>query len=473
MAWEDKYVWNPNRYIAEGLLPAFDTSKSHGPNRSILILANAAMSMFNNSLRRSAFKSHLLLLDWVYDIRRKSGFHAGGPVRMLLWCPQKDTTAILPRTILYRSKLSLALETTCHVEEIIGSDETARGKQRKRDQNVELMSEKRVAEHMHKSGIAVPAGRETELYRQVQEGKMHAGEDDAGEIAPNSSVRTRGWHKELQDLQQRFEANEFAKAEGMLRVDKSKTPKRATLTPPYARLVELERNIKHIRKRTNATEQLLQEQAEIDALDTQAFKLPQNDPQQHTLLQKIQERKEKLQDCVDNTTSPNVRKEFVYFKHDRKAFSQNPPLLMWDQRRANSLKAYDDEFYPPNGLCLLDIEPKHPLPFPQVAGEGDSFAMLLTALWQNRNDNLIALDQIAPGAFDALTPMVPALTDPGRGGERDIRDLPINRLTPEMMYGLTKAWIDWPFRPDLIDLLRKGKFDEDVDVLDTQRRGRL
>lgn len=382
---------------------------------------------------------------------------------MLLWCPQKDTTAVLPRTIVYRSKVSLSLELTCHVEEIVGSDETARGKQRKRDQSLELMSERRVFEQMRKSRVTVPAGRETEAYKQVQEEGMRAKDDEVEQNASGTSVPARSWHKELEYLQQRFVAGDFAKAEGMLPGNRGKNTTGARLTPEYARLAELERNIKWVRKKTGATEQLLQEQAEIDALDTQAHNLPQEDPQQQAILQEMEERKERLQRRLDDTRSPQTRDDFEYFKHERKAFDHNPPLLMWDQRRADPLMAYSEEFYPGNGLCLLDIQPEHSPPYPMTTAESDVFSPLISALWQNGKVNVTTLDQIAPGAVDALVPKVPALTDPSRGGERDVRDLPISRLTPEMAYGLTKAWVDWPFKPDLVDLLRKSSHSQEDD----------
>lgn len=454
LTWEDKDCWKPDRYVAEGLLPPFEASNSQEPNKSILVIANSTISPPKSRARNFGSKSHIVLLDWVHSIRRRVGFHACGAVRMLLWCPVKDTTAIVPRTILSRSKISLSLEMTCHVEQIVGSDETARGKQKIRDQTVELMNAKRVFERMRDSGITLPAGRESELYKQVQEDSKHAVDDDAGIQTSGATVRVRGWHKELQNLQQEFAAGEFAKAKGMRPGDQSKIPRGAewTWTPKYARKVELENNLKHIHKRTQAAEQLLQEQAKIDTLGTRATNLPSKDPQKYAMLQEMRERKEKLQERLDKTMNPHVREEFFNFKHDRKASSQVPPLLMWDQRRAESMKAYDEEFYPEHSLSLLDIEPKQPLLYPLAEGDGSLSTKLLSALFQNGKNNLTTLDTLAPGAFDALVPKVPALTDPNRGGERDVRDLPISRLTPEMAYGLTKAWMEWPFKPDLIDL---------------------
>ncbi|KAL8721419.1 MAG: hypothetical protein Q9225_001894 [Loekoesia sp. 1 TL-2023] len=456
--WQDEDVWEPGRYVAEGLLPAFDTSKAREPEQPILILANTAIPT-PRSTERVRAKSYMKFLDWGNDVMLGSGFHAGGgPIRMLMWCPEKEVTPALPRTIRSRSKLSLFLEMTSHVEAIVSADV---GTQKIRDRGVELMSGQQVARRMQSSGITIPDGRHTDLYEQVQEELVLSAATEKGSRAPNTEVRIRGWHRELQNLQQRFEAGEFLKAEGMSPGEAiKKRPKGTKLTPEYARLVDLERELKHIQKRTKVIDELLQEQAEIDALDLRAYDSNLEASQQAAAQTELQERKKKLQERVESTPGQHIREEFQYFKHERKAYSQNPPLLIWDRRTAEPLKSYDEEFYPEKGLCLLDIKPKQPLQYRMTAAQGTIFSLLMTALYRCPAHNLSVLDQIAPGAFEALTPKIPALTDPSRGGERDLRDLPIDRLTPEMAYGLTVAWQDWPFKPDLADLLLKGPLSD-------------
>lgn len=368
---------------------------------------------------------------------------------MLLWSPASETTHALPHSVLLRTKLSLLLEMTCHVEEIVASNLTGQGRQRQRDQHVQLMSERRVVEKMRKSGVTMPPGRETELYKQVVEE-----DDDDEHHASGTLIRTRAWHKELEDLRQRFADGQFTKAEGLPQGYRGKIPKGATVTPEFDRLSQLEANLTHVRKRTGMTDQLLQEQAEIDALDARAYNCSPSDPQHHAILKELDERKELLHKHMDDFRNLHIRNEFEHFNHDRKAFSQTPPLLLWDRREADPLKAYDEEFVPESGLCLLDIQPKHPQPCTMTPAEFDLFFPFVSTWWLSGRENLTTLEQIAPGAIDALVPQVPALTDPRRGGERDIRDLPLYRLTPEMACGIMKAWVNWPFKRDLVDVLR-------------------
>lgn len=385
--------------------------------------------------------TYRLLRDWCHDINLNSGFHAGGPVRMLLWFPEKEKKAILPRTILYRSRLSLLLEMTTHTEEVVSADETLTRKEKIRDRVTELASERRVAKSMQEMGILIPDGRSTQLNEQV-------GGNDKGLQATSTEVRTRGWHKELYNLQQRLKSGEFTQTKG---TEPSVITKRllpgTMLTPEYARLVELERNLRHIEKRTKLVEEFLQEQSKIDSLDAQAYDSNIGKSQQAVLLDEVQERQKVLKERLQKTKGKHTRDEFKSFKDDRRAYSQNPPLLQWDQRKANPLKAYNAEFYPETGICLVDVDAKEKLPYPMTAAQLSLYSVLMAALWKQPSSDLSLLNNVAPGAFEAITPQIPALTDPSRGGERDLRDLPINRLTPEMIHGIVMAWCDWPFQP--------------------------
>ncbi|KAF2207370.1 hypothetical protein CERZMDRAFT_91799 [Cercospora zeae-maydis SCOH1-5] len=44
--------------------------------------------------------------------------------------------------------------------------------------------------------------------------------------------------------------------------------------------------------------------------------------------------------------------------------------------------------------------------------------------------------------------MVPAITDPRKGGRLDPKHMKVRQLTSEMLEGLIKAWFEWPFKPD-------------------------
>ncbi|KAL8813162.1 MAG: hypothetical protein Q9223_001296 [Gallowayella weberi] len=453
--WGQRDTWTPDRYVAEGLLPALNTRDPKEYNRSILILANTAVPTHQGQPPKTLLK----LLDWANDMMRGSGFYVGGPVRVLLWCPEKDANTVLPRTIQYRTKLSLLLEMTCDIEEIVGSRGSLAEKAKKRDQAVEMESAKRVARQMQKSGVEIPPGRETELHKQAQEALAQSESNETGREMETTPIRTRSWHKELQDLRQKFKDVEL-KGHGTKRKTVVNAPPHLKKDPAFRRFMTLERLLKHVQKRTGSVEELLQEQSQIDALDLQAQDSSCDEPQRTAILAEIQNRREVLHERLEKLGGRTTQDAFQFYKHERKAYAQDPPLLMWDRRRAEPLQAHEEEFRPAKHLRLLDIEPRHPLPYPMTLPERNLFPMLTTAMWHSGRANLKVLDQIAPGAFDAVTSRVPSLRDPTRGGERDLLQLPIYRLTPEMVHGLTKAWFDWPFRPNLAEVILRSSFYE-------------
>ena len=458
--WDADQYWQPHRFIAEGLLPGPSSHASRESNNSLLILANAAMASKSPRGRPNS-TIHYRLLNWSRDIRTASGFHAAGPVRMLLWCPEKDKTSILPRTFIYRTKLSLLLEMTNHVEEIVSSDISLGLKHQKREQRLELLSGRRVADTMQQFGIHIPAERRTELQKEIHEALAQLGSDEITPLTSSSSLPTRDWHKELRELRDRFDAGEFVQAEGEAPRSRRRVKDPSKLTLEYLRLVELERNARHVQKRHDLVDGLLARQAKIDSLDLKVHNNDLDEPTRAAALSEMRRENEELKGYLQNRKGIHTRQLFEYFKHDRRAYEQDPPLLMWDRRNAEPLKAKLEEFHPPKGLCLFDMQPRQPFPYSMTPAQDSIFSALVTTLWYSAPDTLKVLDQIAPGAFDALTSRVPAVWDPRRGGERDLADLPLRRVTPQMAYGLVEAWQDWPFKPDLLDLLRKGNLRED------------
>lgn len=455
---------NPDRFVADGFLSPFPAAaQPTAPNNEILMLVSGALQpVVLESDRVPKFR--LRLRQWCRDINSQSGFHANGPVRMLAWVPEKEKVAILPQTIIHRDKLSLDFEMNCHIEKIVTSDYVSR---QQRDKSVDLMSRQQVASRMQQLGIKVPPNRQIDPRKDVQEAIAPTDNNEPAPQVSTASLHARGWHDELQTLRQRFQAGEFARSnmDPPGKAEK-RLPKGRVLTPEWLRMVELERNLKKNAKRSGEVDDLLREQAEIDVLDSQAHDPTLDEAKRLVAMQELQERKEKLKQCLGLKPSRH-RLDFEYYKQDRRAFAQNPPLLMWDRRSAEPLRAYGEEFYPQKDMCLLDIEPRFPPPYPLTsAGQASFFQSLMQTLFLNPADNLRALDKIAPGAFDAIIPKVPALSDPARGGERDIENLPIRRLTPEMAHGILLAWFEWPSKPELSYLLANGTrlISEDVDI---------
>lgn len=150
-----------------------------------------------------------------------------------------------------------------------------------------------------------------------------------------------------------------------------------------------------------------------------------------------------------------------------------PPTLNRDRRPYEPLQVQPDEFWPQYEITLLDIMPEtRDLSAPGIADrrEGTKICQeLLKHLYNSPKIPVpVALDRIAPNAAQDLIPEVPALADVRRGGRLDVNQMVVRMLTPDMVEGLVKAFMEWPFRPSAVEMALSqdpglGQEDDETD----------
>ena len=140
------------------------------------------------------------------------------------------------------------------------------------------------------------------------------------------------------------------------------------------------------------------------------------------------------------------------------AYRQDPPLLYWDRRRAEPLKANATEFFPKADLVLLDLQPRSLWPILQenFPKNYDVLEYILSNLLNQPSQTVQeGLKSLAPGAFESLVPECPSITDPKKGGNPHLDVMTVRCLTLEMLKELIEAWTKWPFRPTRREVLAK------------------
>ncbi|KAL8831353.1 MAG: hypothetical protein Q9191_000909 [Dirinaria sp. TL-2023a] len=393
--------------------------------------------------------SHFRALSFVNALRKGTELHSQGPIRMLMWLAEAEKTSILPRTVALRRKTALQVETYFHVEEIVGIGKRL---QVHREDRLEYESGRAVAHRMEKAGIDIPSHRQDEVQKEIQKAMSSPGVD----VPIAAAELSRDWKKELQQLQEEFDQGKFSQFEGgpvgPNEVRRYKSYPRNGLTAKYLRLRELRHNRKDTSKQLAEVEGLLQEEAKIDRLDDQLLHLDLDPEARSAKIIKRDRIASSLQASLENT-QPKIAARFNFLGDDRRAFALEPPLLMWDRRGAEPLMAQDDEFFPNHNLALLDFQPRVPLQYPLTATQTIYFDYICQLLLNNGNQTVKNLAHAAPGAFEALTPQVPALRDPRKGGRFNLENFRVRNLTPEMVYELALAWEKWPFRPPISDLM--------------------
>ena len=436
--WDGEKVRHPDAYVEEGLIPDVEEARREGS--LVLMVANFAGQKARRMDTDVGSKAHIRAIDFTHSARHNRGFHAYGPTRLLMWMTDEEKRPLLPRTVGYRHKLAAYLEASFHVEEILG--ETANDTKVNREDALEIESRKRVAERMAKEGIVLPPDRQLDLK----------------DVMYNLSQTSRSWHREFEELDEGLKSQRISQFVGqppgpLVAVGRSGVKKKGTpgLTPEYNRWRLLRNVLMGENKQIDKANQYLRKQEEIDKLDLEAHRDGIDPKTQEELLGTLDAKVREYKDAL-SSLSQKDRYRLMFMDDDRRAFAMDPPLLMWDQRKAEPLIAQSDEFWPSKeGLALLDFQPKIPQPFPTNREQSTYFNMLATELMGVKGPNNIKLlNKIAPGAFEALVPKVSAFTDPRRGGRREVESIRNRVLTPEQLYGLAMAWDKWLFKPQYL-----------------------
>ena len=157
-----------------------------------------------------------------------------------------------------------------------------------------------------------------------------------------------------------------------------------------------------------------------------------------------QERRTELQNQLTSWKAqvdrlpPNVEPLLWQRIDDRRAFRQDPPILLWDRREAEPLAVFEEDFFPQQEMCLLDFHPRSI--WPVFSGENisnyDYFEFILGAFFINSNHSVIhGLKALAPGADEWIIPRCPSLINLTNGGLTDLNILSIRTLNQKHATG--------------------------------------
>lgn len=443
-------------------LKHFVPTASGSINNSLLLVANIAYPpRVAHQLRIP--QSQKWLHQLLRMIRDKSGFHAYGLIRSLLWVLDEEKSVILPRSISNRQKLAAEIEICSTTEEVAGADAAA-GNDR-RLLSLDIGSAKRVAQAMQNRNIDTPEGRRSMLHEMVTE---QAGQNvnDQGERTDPDRFTQRKWHDELEALKEDFKNGVFTeyvdqstqgsdkrksiantpKANKARNITHPKRPK----TAQWTRMIGLIYSIKAQRSQNAKADSIAIELADLDARQDALENCKLNEDERSLKRKEFEDKITQLQERAESRVK-GFAKKVAFYADDRRAAQQIPPLLQWDRRSAEPLVVHDTEFHPKLPMALLDMQPRHVKTTPD-------FDLLLTSIFKRPSQPIgRTLDSLAPGAADALIPEIRGLRS--RVNPGDFRP---RVLTQEMIDDLFAAWGKWPFRPSLAKLWSiNGEVSED------------
>lgn len=424
-------VWSElNEVLTEEHLPhqVERDPRTETPQRNDTLLVTANLSFFPKRRYRSfANVTQLLLYQFINSIRSGTLFQKYGLVRMLIWVGEEEKSAIVPRTIQRRKRLSIDAEmSTEYVAEVAGAD-AAKGQDGSpdrfaRDHAIDLESVRGVLERMTASGAAIPPGRETSLVREFT--ALSKATQAAVQAGSKPAVFDRPYRAELERLEADFAAGKISAAADQQR---------------QRRLTDLRYKVQWELRRHQAIHDMLSDTTITPAEWADRIK-----------------RLDKY-----------LRIEFLLTRDNLHVFRQDPHVLTWDRRPVEPLAVRDTEFFPNVPCALLDIQPKatHPLlreMGPGTNRAGDMFAVILSSMMRSSIDPLgKVLESIYPGAKDGVLPNCPSLTA-GAGMPSGYAEWNARSLNERQLVEILEAWMEWPFRPRFSELVARESEDSDL-----------
>ena len=407
--------------------------------------------------------AHMAVHQFFYHaIRAHSHVHAYGLIRMLLWMTDEDKDKIVPQDLYQRGKFALDMEMSGSTAIIVSSGKLS-AEVGFSDQ--EIRSAKRVVKTMYQDGMQPPPARQTLEYQQACNALLQENDsptDSQPQQSTKDVVKLR-WEgeRELAMLEQAYAAGELNVTEtrpSQGQASPRGRKRKISDDPRWQRLLQL-------RHHYNMLKSSYEKLSPLACLDEDIFQLELTLTTENLSEDETARVTKEMQSKTDQLKSR--RADLNVIEQHRLAVmidntfvrNRNLPLLQWDQRTFEPLRAEKDEFYPPNNLCLLDFQAKPPRIFQTIdqSADGQLASWFVSALFFNRFSPVTsALDSCAPGATDALIPQAPSVTDPRKGGRLDPNELRVRVLTLEMVEELVKAWNNWPFRPSLSELRLTG-----------------
>lgn len=430
--------------------------------------------------------------------------HRQGPVRMLLWVPEQDRGIFLPEHTVHNTEKQAAISLAMNVQAVVEVEkvlsrkiEVTEWSTAGRWTGLHLASEDKVSHRMSRYGMQVPSGRtirrlvrdDCTTQKQASKSPFEVQYETVEEVDIVLAELERHWNnEELQFEDFGMDSSGFGKyrpdevyplltyteladavSENPTKSHRSMLKTRArkeqgiepgSLPHREAHLAALPPKRPEVAYLTGADVRMaLYADATLRGINLEMHCKILEEKGHDTA--ELERRIIHLQNSIAAKSLPIID-EYERFVEDWVSFFSPTPLLTVDRREYEPLKASPVDFDPQHNLNLLDFTPTNrDMTVPGLADRGKAAAAcrdLMNFMFMFKGQSVTSvLDRIAPNASTDLICQVPAMTDPRKGGRLDPRHLKVRHLTAEMLEGLTKAWFEWPFRPEGWEFLANSR----------------
>jgi len=439
---ESGIVWkNVDKILTPEFLPhQVEQPRTFGPDsqpptRNDTLLVTANLSMFP-SRKFLSFDSLALMVAFqlVSAIRAGGLFQKYGQVRMLLWMSPADMRTLFPRSAQIRRRGPIDAEVNTEwIREVVGPEYTDEQTDRykfQRDSNLEFQSAVDTVARMREQGLVMPAGRETVLYKQIQEVYESGTTDFTGYQADPNSRFSPHVAKEAQRLEEAYARGEIERG-----------------TPEYVKLTRKRAYRAWIVNRANQKSALLDELEMV----TELFDAGRTDD----AVRMAAEWNKKM----GGLNAP-LRADTILQRDNLHLFRKK--TMHWDRRPYEPLVHKPTDFFPNYPCSLFDIQPKVPHWLLRDVGRhslqrgGEHFDLILRHVSSVLGGTLSkTFAGIWPGIVDGVLAQCPSLHETKLNGSPvpGYGELTPRCLNEHQWAEIMERFFDWPFKPSFQELV--------------------
>lgn len=433
-------------------------------NKSLLVTGTVSRRYRGRAHVNNVHNANLLLNHMVQASQTNSLFHGYGLVRMLFWHPEDTRSTVLPDMVAARGGYSATQDVAADLVMVAGKD-THSLSNTDSENPKRLLAKWRwggldqiradgVLEEMEKTGMHMPAHRQTTVYKAAVERKARTTEEKEEEAQCFNPIQTLADESSLDEAMTAHE--EKVKSFHALQTVKTKgvgMGKRGFLDVPY----KFKFPDAALRVFTTADLTRLGPYMDLwgNQITLEAAYASRKSTYTTEVCVQIEQRLRKVAGQLQatfvdkNMIAKQSRTPVQSLQNEIIAF--NGKVLPYDRRPYEALTTDVEEFWPQFGMYLLDIQPRAEnlaADYVSAVEANELMRQLITTLWQLSASAVpMAIDRIGPGAANDLLPQVPELTDASKGGRLDAEDMTVRTLTRDMLQSLTSAYLEWPFRP--------------------------
>ncbi|KAK0830208.1 hypothetical protein LTR03_015922 [Friedmanniomyces endolithicus] len=442
-------------------------------NPTLLVIGNLSRQYKVMARARSVHFGALILQQFLHAALTNQLFHRSGLVRMMLWLPEAEKYTLFPTSEVYRHSLNARLGVGSSLTEVVGTVDlydTADSfyfRRRRRPPVLEAIIADRAQRRMDDLGMQPPPGRALLHDRPKPDGSAF--------LSPfETTVST--W----QDLEAEVTTTEARLAE-LVQLDRGDR-RRGTPSQRQQREQAMLRSMKHPQceasgetfkgSGNNVTWIAVWADLGMRVLNLEvALRQLEEKGEDAATYERVRDRILKLDhdsDTIATSESMNMAEFAQRVVEQQQACLMDPPIIALDARAYEPLKATPSDFWPNSELMLLDMVPKGR----DLAVEGLASKREMSKLCETFCRSLLesptrtlpeALERLAPNAGRDVIPMVDIARDPRKGGRLNPHRIRVRMISDELIEGLIKAWVEWPFKPSLTDLVLASESSEGVN----------